>query len=62
MTDYTTSSALARVVWAEPIEQIWQVLPGCSQSSPNWQVETNDDNALKPHIPSMRLSKITDLG
>jgi hypothetical protein len=37
MTDYTTSSALARVVWPEPIEQIWQVLPGCSQSSPNWK-------------------------
>ena len=37
MTDYTTSSALARVVWPEPIEQIWQVLPGCSQSLPTWK-------------------------
>ncbi len=37
MTDYTTSSALARVTWPEPIEQIWQEFPSYAQSLPGWK-------------------------
>ena len=37
MTVYTTSALSTRVIWPEPIEQIWQVLPGHGQSSPGWK-------------------------
>src|SRR3970040_380369 len=37
MTVYTTSALSTRVIWPEPIEQIWQVLPGHGQSSPDWK-------------------------
>jgi hypothetical protein len=33
MTVYTTSALSTRVIWPEPIEQIWQVLPSHAQSS-----------------------------
>ncbi len=37
MTVYTTSSLSARVIWPEPIEPIWQILPGYTQSLPGWK-------------------------
>ena len=37
MTVYTTSSLSARVTWPEPIEPIWQILPGYTQSLPGWK-------------------------
>jgi hypothetical protein len=37
MTVYTTSSLSARVTWPEPIEPIWQILPGNTQSLPGWK-------------------------
>jgi len=37
MTVYTTSALSTRVIWPEPIEQIWQVLPSHAQSSPGWK-------------------------
>ena len=37
MTVYTIPQLPARVNWPEPIEQIWQVLPGNTQSLPGWK-------------------------
>jgi hypothetical protein len=37
MTVYTTSAFPASVIWPDPIEPIWQVLPTYSQTSPNWK-------------------------
>ena len=37
MTVYTTSSLSDRVTWPEPIEPIWQILPGYTQSLPGWK-------------------------
>jgi hypothetical protein len=37
MTVYTITQLPARVNWPEPIEQIWQVLPGNTQSLPGWK-------------------------
>ena len=37
MTVYTSSSLSASVIWPEPIEPIWQVLPAYSQIAPNWK-------------------------
>jgi hypothetical protein len=37
MTVYTTSALSTRVIWPEPIEQTWQVLPGYGQSLPGWK-------------------------
>ena len=37
MTVYTISALPARVTWPEPIEQIWEVLPGEGQSLPRWK-------------------------
>jgi len=37
MTVYTTSALSTRVIWPEPIEQIWQVLPSYSESLPGWK-------------------------
>jgi hypothetical protein len=37
MTVYTTFSLSARVIWPEPIEPIWQILPGYTQSLPGWK-------------------------
>jgi len=37
MTVYTISALPARVIWPEPIEQIWQVLPSHGQNLPGWK-------------------------
>ena len=37
MTVYTNSALSTSVIWPDPIETIWQVLPGYSQSSPGWK-------------------------
>jgi hypothetical protein len=37
MTVYSTSSLCARGIWPEPIEPIWQVLPGYRQNLPGWK-------------------------
>ncbi len=37
MTVYSTSALSTSVIWPEPIEQIWQVLPGNGQSLPGWK-------------------------
>jgi hypothetical protein len=37
MTVYTDSSLSARVIWPEPIEPIWHILPGYTQSLPGWK-------------------------
>jgi len=37
MTVYPNSLFPANVIWPEPIESIWQVLPTYSQTSPNWK-------------------------
>jgi hypothetical protein len=37
MTVYTNSALSTSVIWPNPIETIWQVLPGCGQSSPGWK-------------------------
>ena len=37
MTVYPDSTLSASVIWPNPIEQIWQLLPTYSQTSPNWK-------------------------
>lgn len=37
MTVYSTSALSTRVLWAEPIEQVWQILPRGGQSLPGWK-------------------------
>ena len=37
MTVYAISSLPASVIWPEPTESIWQVLPTYSQIAPNWK-------------------------
>jgi len=37
MTVYSTSALSTRVIWSEPIEQIWQNLPHGGQSLPGWK-------------------------
>jgi hypothetical protein len=37
MSVYTTYSLSASVIWPEPIEPIWQVLPGYGQGLPSWK-------------------------
>ncbi len=37
MAVYTASALSTRVNWPEPIEQIWQVVPGHGPSSPSWK-------------------------
>jgi hypothetical protein len=37
MTVYTNSALSASVIWPDPIEPIWQILPGYSQSLPCWK-------------------------
>ena len=37
MTVYSTSSISASVRWPDPIEPIWQILPGDGQSLPGWR-------------------------
>ena len=37
MTVYSTSALSTRVIWPEPIETIWQVLPGNGQSLAGWK-------------------------
>ena len=37
MTVYSTSALSTRVIWNEPIEEIWQNLPRGGQSLPNWK-------------------------
>lgn len=37
MTVYSTSMLSTRVIWADPIEPIWEVLPRNSQSLPGWK-------------------------
>jgi hypothetical protein len=37
MTVYTITPLSTRVTWPEPIEQIWEMLPGEGQSLPGWK-------------------------
>jgi hypothetical protein len=37
MTVYTNSALSTRVIWPEPIEQIWQEIPGYGESLPGWK-------------------------
>jgi hypothetical protein len=37
MTVYTTYALSTSVIWPEPIEPIWQVLPGYDQGLPSWK-------------------------
>jgi hypothetical protein len=37
MTVYTTPALSTRVIWPEPIEQTWQVLPSYGRSLPGWK-------------------------
>lgn len=37
MTVYSTSALSTRVIWPEPIEQVWQNLPCRGQSLPGWK-------------------------
>ena len=37
MTVYTNSLFPANVIWPDPIEPIWQLLPTYSQAMPNWK-------------------------
>ena len=37
MTVYSNSSLCASVTWPDPIEPIWQALPGFGQSLPGWK-------------------------
>lgn len=37
MTVYSTSALSTRVIWSDPIEPIWQVLPSRGESLPGWK-------------------------
>jgi len=37
LTVYSNSSLSTSVIWSDPIEPIWQVLPGGSQNLPGWK-------------------------